>query len=126
MPITQQYKIFSFSLEEGMDEGALVDGLADDLKAALILISSWNTSKGTAGTPDEYCLTVVSPTPPPTTTTTTTITLTVTTTSITLIVILVYYSLIPIARRIHYNLRHFEKNFKEKPTNEEKRILGSK
>ena len=39
-PITQQYKIFSFSLGEGMDEGALVDGLADDLKAALILISS--------------------------------------------------------------------------------------
>ena len=64
-PITQQYKIFSFSLGEGMDEGALVDGLADDLKAALILISSWNTSKGTAGTPDEYCNTVVSPTPPP-------------------------------------------------------------
>ena len=64
-PITQQYKIFSFSLGEGMDEGALVDGLADDLKAALILISSWNTSKGTAGTPDEYCSTVVSPTPPP-------------------------------------------------------------
>lgn len=37
-----------------------MDGLADDLDAALSLNSSWIAFKGTLGTLDEYCLSVES------------------------------------------------------------------
>ena len=40
MPIAQQYKIYSFSLGEGMDTGVLMDEPADDPNAALYLNSS--------------------------------------------------------------------------------------
>ena len=52
--------LFSSSLEEA-DKGALVDVLVSDLEAILILICSWKTSKGTLGTLDVYCSSVVFP-----------------------------------------------------------------